>query len=76
MMKRSRYSDEQIIYAMRQAKSGTPVADVCRRLAISDAAFCTSGRRNTRTPGAGTASAERSEREPQAPSQASPGIHS
>ena len=29
-MKRSRYSDEQIAYALRQAESGTEVADVCR----------------------------------------------
>jgi putative transposase len=31
-MKRSRYSDEQIAYALRQAESGTAVADVCRQL--------------------------------------------
>lgn len=34
-MKRSRYSDEQIAYALRQAESGTAVADVCRQLGIS-----------------------------------------
>jgi transposase-like protein len=34
-MKRSRYSDEQIAYALRQADGGTPVADVCRQLGIS-----------------------------------------
>lgn len=38
-MKRSRLSDEQITYAMRQAESGTAVADVCRQLGISDATF-------------------------------------
>ena len=38
-MKRSRYSDEQIAYALRQAESGTPVADVCRTLGISEATF-------------------------------------
>lgn len=31
-MKRSRYSDEQIAYALRQADGGSPVADVCRQL--------------------------------------------
>ena len=36
-MKRSRYSDEQIAYALRQAESGTAVADVCRELGISEA---------------------------------------
>jgi len=38
-MKRSRYSDEQIAYALRQAESGTPVADVCRTLGVSEATF-------------------------------------
>jgi len=37
--KRSRYSDEQIAYALRQAETGTTVADVCRQLGISDATF-------------------------------------
>ena len=38
-MKRSRYSDEQIGYALRQADTGTAVADVCRQLGISDVTF-------------------------------------
>lgn len=38
-MKRSRYSDEQIAYALRQAESGTAVADVCRQMGISEATF-------------------------------------
>ena len=38
-MKRSRYSDEQLAYALRQAESGTGVADVCRQLGISEATF-------------------------------------
>ena len=38
-MKRSRYSDEQIASALRQAETGTAVADVCRQLGISDATF-------------------------------------
>ena len=38
-MKRSRYSDGQIAYALRQAETGTTVADVCRQLGISDATF-------------------------------------
>ena len=36
-MKRSRYSDEQIAYALRQTETGTAVADVCPQLGISDA---------------------------------------
>ena len=38
-MKRSKFSEEQVAYALRQAESGTPVADVCRQLGISDATF-------------------------------------
>jgi len=39
-MKKSKFSEEQIAYALRQAESGTAVADVCRQLGISDATFC------------------------------------
>jgi putative transposase len=38
-MKRSRSSDEQIAYALRQADCGTAVTDVCRQLGISEATF-------------------------------------
>ncbi len=38
-MKRSKFSEEQIAYALRQAEGGTPAADVCRQLGISEATF-------------------------------------
>lgn len=38
-MKRSRFTEGQISYALRQAESGTPVADVCRQLGVSEASF-------------------------------------
>jgi len=38
-MKRSRFSEEQIAYALRQADSGTSVLAVCRSLGISEATF-------------------------------------
>lgn len=38
-MKRSRFSEEQVTYALRQAESGSPVADVCRQLGVSEATF-------------------------------------
>jgi putative transposase len=38
-MKRSRYSDEQIAYVLRQADSGTAVTEVCRQIGISEATF-------------------------------------
>jgi putative transposase len=38
-MKKSRFSEEQIAYALRQADGGTPVGDVCRQLGVSEATF-------------------------------------
>ena len=38
-MKRSKFSEEQIVYAIRQAESGTLVGDLCRQLGVSDATF-------------------------------------
>lgn len=35
-MKRSRFSEEHIVYAIGQAESGTPVGDVCRQLGIAE----------------------------------------
>jgi putative transposase len=40
-MKRSKVSEEQVAYALRQAESGTPVGDVCRQLGVSEATFYT-----------------------------------
>ena len=31
-MKRKRFTEEQITYALRQAEAGTPVAEICRKL--------------------------------------------
>ena len=38
-MKKSRFTEEQVAYALRQADAGTPVADVCRQLGVSEATF-------------------------------------
>lgn len=40
-MKKSRFTEEQITYALRLADSGTPVADVCRQIGVSEATFYT-----------------------------------
>ena len=38
-MKRSRYSDSQIINILKQAEAGTPVTELCREHGMSDATF-------------------------------------
>jgi putative transposase len=38
-MKHSKFSEGQVAYALRQAEAGTPVGDVCRQPAISEATF-------------------------------------
>ena len=38
-MKRSRYSPEQVAFGLRQAEEGTPVAEVCRKIGISEQTF-------------------------------------
>ena len=38
-MKRSRYTEEQIAFALRQVESGTPVAEVIRKMGITEPTF-------------------------------------
>ena len=38
-MKESRFTDSQIIAALKRAEVGTPVPDLCRELGISSATF-------------------------------------
>jgi len=38
-MKKTKYTDEQIAYALRQAETGTAVAEVCRKMGISEATY-------------------------------------
>ncbi len=40
-MKKSRFTEEQIVFALKQAELGTPVPEICRKLGISDATFYT-----------------------------------
>ena len=39
-MKSSRFTDSQIIGALKQAEAGTPVPEVCRGHGIGSATFC------------------------------------
>ena len=38
-MKESHFTTEQIVFALRQAESGTPVAEVCRKMGIVEQTF-------------------------------------
>ena len=38
-MKWSKFSEEQVAYALRQVEAGTPVGDVCRQAGSSEATF-------------------------------------
>jgi putative transposase len=38
-MKKSRFTEEQIAYALRQAEAGMPVSDVCRQMGIAEATY-------------------------------------
>ena len=38
-MKRSKFTEEQVAYVLRQAESGTAVEDICRSMGISQATF-------------------------------------
>ena len=45
-MKKSRFKEEQIAYALHQAETSTAVDEVCRKMGIGQAPF-TNGKRNT-----------------------------
>ena len=38
-MKKSKFTEEQILFALKQADAGQPVGDVCRQMGISEATF-------------------------------------
>jgi putative transposase len=38
-VRKSRFTEEQIAMALRQAEAGTPVAEICRKLEITETTF-------------------------------------
>jgi putative transposase len=38
-MKKTKYSEQQISFALKQAETGTNVQEVCRKMGISEATF-------------------------------------
>ncbi len=38
-MKKSRYTAEQVAFALRQVEAGTPVPEVCRKMEVSKQTF-------------------------------------
>lgn len=38
-MTRSKFSEEQVVYALCQVEVGSPVGDICRPLGVSEATF-------------------------------------
>lgn len=39
MMRPSRFTEQQILHALRQVQAGTPAVEVCRKLAITETTF-------------------------------------
>ena len=38
-MKKSKFTEEQIAYALRQAETGAKVSEVCRKIGVAEATF-------------------------------------
>jgi putative transposase len=38
-MRKSRFTEEQIAFALKQAETGTPVLEVCRKMGVSEQTY-------------------------------------
>ena len=45
-MKSSKFTEEQIAFALKQAETGTPVKEVIRKMGITEADLLSGGKRN------------------------------
>jgi putative transposase len=39
MARRSKFTEQEIIYALKQVEAGVPLAEMCRKLGVSDGTF-------------------------------------
>lgn len=42
-MKRKRFSEEQIAFALRQSESGATIEEICRKMGVSQPTFLSAG---------------------------------
>jgi putative transposase len=38
-MKKSKFTEEQVVYALKQAEVGVPIKELCRKYGVSEATF-------------------------------------
>jgi putative transposase len=38
-LKKSKFTEEQITFALRQAEAGTPVIEICRKMGVTEQSF-------------------------------------
>lgn len=49
-MKRKRYTEPQIVFALQQAEGGTAVAEICRKMGVAEQACSSDPRPSLMTP--------------------------
>jgi putative transposase len=38
-MKKSKFTEEQVVYALKHAEAGVPIKELCRKYGVSEATF-------------------------------------
>lgn len=49
-MKQKRYTEEQIVYALKQVGAGEKITDLCRQMGVSEATFYNWGKKYCQRP--------------------------